>query len=295
MKFKLGSDPELVIIDARGQLKSAIPLISRPDGSGVKDKPIRLVDGTVIRDNVNVEFGIDPADDADQWVDRTKSVLKQITTILPAGYKMLAIASSDFPDAELALPEAREFGCSPDFDAYVMDVNVVPPDAAKSSLRSCGGHIHIGLAGLGDDIDQVCEVTKAMDFFLGLPSLLLDKDPTSARRRSLYGKAGCHRPKPYGVEYRALGNFWVSHPNLTRLMWHLVNDGLEAHSKGLLAKVQWNLVRKTINESNIGMAKKAVDGLVKPLLNLETRAMLDSAIEMPRQDVYDSWGIHARN
>ena len=288
-KFLLGSDPELVIIDAQGNLKSAIELID-----GVKDKPIKIPNGAVIHDNVNVEFGIDPAANADEWVGRTGSVMKHIAAMLPKGYSMLAIASSEFPDVELSHPEARAFGCSPDFDAYDQDVNVVPEGAAKSNLRSCGGHIHIGRDGI-EDIDAVCATTKAMDVFLGLTSLLLDKDPTSPRRRSLYGKAGCHRPKPYGLEYRALGNFWVSHPTLTRLMWHLVNDGLDAHFNGLLSKVQWNLVRRTINESNIQSAEKAVNGLVKPLLSGDTRAMLEVAIKMPRMDLYESWGINARN
>ncbi|GAF96989.1 unnamed protein product, partial [marine sediment metagenome] len=117
---------------------------------------------------------------------------------------------------ELDCDEARRFACDPDFDPYDISINVMAPDASEGTLRSCGGHIHLGNEKVGDDFDMQLEVVKTMDIFLGMPSLLLDKDPTSQRRRELYGKAGAHRPKPYGVEYRALGNFWLSHPKLTR-------------------------------------------------------------------------------
>ncbi len=55
-------------------------------------------------------------------------------------------------------------------------------------------------------INKPLEVIKAMDIFLGVPSIFLDGDK---ERRKLYGGAGAHRVKPYGVEYRTLSNFWL--------------------------------------------------------------------------------------
>ncbi|MCW8826503.1 MAG: hypothetical protein OQK78_08770, partial [Gammaproteobacteria bacterium] len=49
-------------------------------------------------------------------------------------------------------------------------------------------------------------VVKAMDLYLGVPSVLIDPDND---RRELYGKAGAYRNKPYGLEYRTLSNFWI--------------------------------------------------------------------------------------
>jgi hypothetical protein len=50
-----------------------------------------------------------------------------------------------------------------------------------------------------------------MDVYLALPSLFIDTDTF---RRTLYGKAGAHRLKQYGInavgaEYRTLGPWWV--------------------------------------------------------------------------------------
>lgn len=45
-----------------------------------------------------------------------------------------------------------------------------------------------------------------MDLFLGVPSILLDKDE---RRRDLYGKASAYRDTTFGLEYRVLSNFWT--------------------------------------------------------------------------------------
>ena len=59
---------------------------------------------------------------------------------------------------------------------------------------------------------KAMEITKQLDFVLGVPSVLLDRDGLT--RRSLYGKAGAFRPKPYGAEYRVLSNFWLKHENM---------------------------------------------------------------------------------
>ena len=67
------------------------------------------------------------------------------------------------------------------------------------------GHIHIGY----DNPDYLTSlaIIKAMDLFLGVPSIILDSDNI---RRKTYGKAGAFRPKKYGVEYRTLSNFWIT-------------------------------------------------------------------------------------
>lgn len=289
MNFLLGSDPEVMLADDNGRLVSAIPVIP-----GTKHDPTKIHDGAIQHDNVNLEFGIVPAKNEDEWVKRHGSVMRQCAVFLRQQRKplrMVVRASADFPDDELACEEARMFGCDPDFDPYLMAVNPVPPDAAEKPLRTCGGHVHIGADFVKGDIDVQADTAKVMDIFLGIPSLLLDKDPTSPRRRMLYGKAGAHRPKPYGVEYRAIGNYWVGHPDQTRLIYRLVRDGLAAMKAGHTVGIDQKAIRNCINKGDADVAENIMTGYVIPLLSDDTRKLLATCLEMPQSDVYDSWGF----
>ena len=71
-------------------------------------------------------------------------------------------------------------------------------------------HVHVSYK-----MDKSCPVskiemngllTKAMDYFLGLPS---DQVFYSKERRSAYGVLGAYRDTAYGFEYRSLGGFFT--------------------------------------------------------------------------------------
>lgn len=287
MSFLLGSDPELMLVNrVTGSLVSAIPVID-----GTKEAPMRIPNGQVIHDNVNLEFGIDPASTEDEWVDRTGAVLKHIDGMLPDPLEMRVIASADFPEVELQDPKAKEFACDPDFDPYDFVINFIPDDAADATLRSCGGHVHIGDDYVAENMDRQSESAKVMDIFLGIPSLLIDKDPTSHRRRKLYGKAGAHRPKDYGVEYRAIGNFWIAGPNLTRLVYKLVRDGLDAWKNKHLEAIDWDAIRNTINDNKKKVAEETLKGLILPLCQQDTRDLFAICLGSPKPELYKAWGI----
>ena len=49
-------------------------------------------------------------------------------------------------------------------------------------------------------------LAKQLDFYNGLYGVITDEDD---ERKLLYGRAGAFRPKPYGIEYRVLSNFWL--------------------------------------------------------------------------------------
>ncbi len=283
--FTLGSDPELMLRDRQGNLKSAIGVID-----GTKKKPLFLEEGMAQYDNVNAEFGIDPASTEDEWVGKHGRVMRQLDTLI-GDLRLSCTASADFPEAELDCEEARRFACDPDFDPYEVTINVMPADASAGTLRSCGGHIHLGNSEIGGNFMMQLEIVKTLDVFLGIPSLLLDKDPTSQRRRKLYGKAGAHRPKSYGVEYRALGNFWLSHPDLTRLMWRFVRDAMEAHQNGHVEGINKNTVRKVINAGRLDKAEIAMRDFIIPLLRDDSRKLLIACLELPHSNLYESWNL----
>jgi len=157
-------------------------------------------------DNVAAEFNVNPTrDPSEMWDDIVfnMDLLRDMTATEP-----LMVPSANFPEEELDHPKAREFGCDPDYNAWLDGyVNEAPDSSSNATLRSCGGHIHIGRTDIAENPDQAIELIKLLDFYLGVGSILLDND---TKRRKLYGKAGSYRMKDYGVEYRTLSNFWAS-------------------------------------------------------------------------------------
>ena len=92
----------------------------------------------------------------------------------------------------------------------------------NSTDRSGGGHVHIGDERLLRDYGLwLAPSAVIMDLLIGIPSLFLDRDPTSPQRRRIYGQAGRFRICSYGMEYRTPGNFWLESPKLAGLMYDL--------------------------------------------------------------------------
>ncbi|OYV41139.1 MAG: hypothetical protein B7Z80_02685 [Rhodospirillales bacterium 20-64-7] len=92
-----------------------------------------------------------------------------------------------------------------------------------------------------------------MDYFLGIHSLLWDKDGT---RRKLYGKAGAFRPKPYGMEYRVLSNRWLDSPDLTRWVYNTVQAGMADAFADTWAEDTYGDLAKEIIDNNLVDWKK---------------------------------------
>lgn len=302
MKFQLGSDPELMLRHAKTkQLVSAIPVIKEGKGKG---RPIdREGKNRVLHDNVLVEFNTEPAQTEDEFVNTMSVSLKGISEIIKKhDLELLLQASAEFPAAELACEEAKIFGCDPDFNAWALAMNEVPAGAAERPFRSAGGHLHIGKADgeeklnaiLDDDYGKV-DVVKALDIFCGIPSVFLDKDKTAPARRALYGGAGAHRPKEYGVEYRALGNWWLRSPKYTRLVYQLTKAALECLVAGdlpkLIADIGEDRVQTSINESKTADARKIYMKHVLPRIPKETAALLKEVMKEGESDFSSSWSL----
>lgn len=213
--FKIGADPEF-FVKRFGKLTSAYGLVP-----GSKENPFKVKNGAVQVDGMALEFNIDPAENFDQFEGNMSSVLKAITDMVP-GYEIFIEPVADFGAEyiEAQPKEAKELGCSPDFNAYTKLAN--PRPDANTPFRTASGHVHVGWTS-GVDINneghlEACRaLTKSLDVWLGLPSLLWDNDD---RRRSLYGAAGAFRPKPYGMEYRVLSNKWIENPLYRKVVYY---------------------------------------------------------------------------
>jgi hypothetical protein len=300
MEFKLGSDPELMLCDvSTGALKSAIPIIEDGKGGGI---PIGKEEGnSVIHDNVLLEFNTRPSESEKEFIKTINSSLAGINDLVSkSNLRLLAKASDDFPEEELDCDEAKKFGCDPDYNAWTLKENNVAGDAAESPFRSAGGHLHIGMPDkegpltsiLSDPMGKV-SVIKALDTFCGIISVFIDKDPTSAKRRSLYGGAGAHRPKDYGVEYRALGNWWVSSPTHTKLVYQLAEVALkllvEDKIDELVEKIDSKRIIYTINKSDVKEARKIFNEFLKPLLPAKTARLCTKADKYTLKDLSEEW------
>lgn len=209
MTITIGCDPELFLQNNLGEFKSAINLIG---GSKLFPRIIREDGCAVQEDNVAVEFNIPPTTEVDKFVEAINFNLKYIEELVrEKGLSLSITASANFGSKELRPRAAREFGCDPDYNAWTGRINPRPKSSDKS-LRSAGGHIHV------QTIHNPFYMARAMDLFVGVPSVLLDAD---TRRRELYGKAGACRPKDYpGVEYRAVSNFWIATDELKRWVFN---------------------------------------------------------------------------
>lgn len=221
----LGSDPEVFVENDKGEVVSAIGMIP-----GTKKSPHPISDdGHFIQiDNVAMEFNIPPSLTEDEFVNNIQHVLDYLEEVASIHNTTLSNKSSySLNSEELKHPIAQVFGCEPDFNVYLRDINN-PPKSEDPNLRSVGGHVHIGYPN--PDFQTTEKIVKAFDMFVALPAMLIDTD---TRRRELYGKAGSFRVKdPWGLECRVLSNFWIHSDELIRWVYrntiksvNLVLDG----------------------------------------------------------------------
>lgn len=221
----IGADPEIFV--KRGGVNiSAHELVP-----GTKKNPYKVEMGAVQIDGTALEFNIEPATSADQFVLHIQTVMKQLGDMVRD-----KDATVDFDISPSVLyrkdifdkipASALELGCEPDYNAYTGLENE-RPDASrlkgKETLRTGSGHVHIGWTKGADIHDPAhfldCRLlTKALDTVLGSAALNWDTDRV---RSQLYGAPGAFRPKPYGMEYRVLSNKWLSDPALVRFVYEV--------------------------------------------------------------------------
>ena len=223
-KFTIGADPEVFVADSlTNTFVSAHDLVP-----GTKLEPFAVNKGAVQVDGMALEFNIDPADSFEEFEDNLNSVQNTLAGMI--GDKKFIQDASVYFDEEFVkgVPEFNlMLGCEPDYNGWTMDVNA-PADAA-SLMRTAGGHVHVGGFFTDDPFSPehfatCARLARTMDHTLGVYSVLWDKDD---KRRSMYGKAGSFRPKPYGMEYRTLSNRWIFNTDLIRFVYNATQEALE--------------------------------------------------------------------
>lgn len=259
MYVTLGTDVELFAVDKDGNPKSLCGLIG---GTKENPKPFNKVLSKQFayqEDNVAVEFNIPPADNAEDWRKSISQALNETQKLVSekTGLFISDKCAFSFDKNELKHPNALVFGCEPDYNAWSLIENK-KPTAKDKSLRTAGGHIHVGC-----EKDMISGV-RNMDLRLGVPSVLLDDTPESIIRRELYGKAGAMRPKPYGWEYRTLSNFWIKSKKLIDWVWVVTKEAVYLDTKYTIAEQKQ--IIKCINTGDKKMAENIIKkyGLFMP-------------------------------
>lgn len=243
--MRLGSDPEILLFNPNTNEHVSVIGLIKAD----KWNPLQI-EGmprgfTLQEDNVALEYGIPPAASADEFVAHIQQVMEASKPWLK-GLSFSKLSCTIFPEAQMQHPSAYVFGCEPDYDAWTKEVNKKPVPPHKY-MRSAGGHIHVETKQ--DPID----VVRKMDLFLSVPATLMDN---GEERKQLYGKAGAHRPKPYGVEYRSLSNFWIFEEKYIRWAWNQTERALNSNVD--VNQLQ-DYIAIAVNQNDKEMAKALVN------------------------------------
>lgn len=227
--FTVGADPELFLFDENGPV-SAIDKIP-----GTKEEPCQVKElpkGFMVQvDNCSVEYNIPPVKTGAEFIESNMMMLEYLNYYFnKMGLKVRPVASVEFAPNQLRDPRAWIFGCDPDFNAWTLKTNP-PPQTRNKSLRSAGGHFHIGCENY-TNMEKVALI-RTLDFYVG--ARLAAQEPKNERSK-LYGKPGAMRFKKYGVEWRTPSNYWLESETTisnTINMINVVVDHFNANKENL--------------------------------------------------------------
>jgi hypothetical protein len=234
--MKIGIDPEFFIVDEFSRPINAIKVLP-----GTSSNPLKKNGINFYHDNVLAEFNYAPVSTEMEFISKTREAISVLKTIV-SPHNLSIQAFDEFDKSEMSFPNSREIGCNPDYCAYTLTQNDMPKQFfTKTNNRTAGGHFHIG----GEKNDAVFHpfmkpiFVFMLDLFVGIPSIIIDHSANSFRRRKLFGQAGCHREKPYGIEYRVLSPFWLRSPSTASLMYKLIEFVFEGMNENIYKKF-WN-------------------------------------------------------
>jgi hypothetical protein len=272
----MGGDPEFFVSTKGNKVLASDkffpskdkPIVFKPRYNAVIPvSPLKL-----FFDGIQAEMNIGANTCREYLSANVQACLAKAKTILArkkGDYKVAIKPSTRVLRSEImaADPEARRFGCAPDFNAYTLTTNTSEIDATNHPYRYAGGHMHFGVYSQfakrdyedgkvrGESFllseEGQLRVIKAFDLFVGTACSIFDVDRYAKIRRESYGKAGCFRPTPYGIEYRTPSCWWLKSPFTTSLIFGL-------------ARIAWKLTANKYDEvfrDTIGVDEETIKGI----------------------------------
>lgn len=245
----IGSDPEYIVRDlGTNEPKSVVGKLG-----GSKYDPIYIDKHMSYQeDNVNVEFTVTPTTDPKEMLREIHFLKDYCNNLLSKKGLVIDMdtVSAEYSDEELNSDVAKTFGCSSSDDCWVLLTRESPDNTLN--IRCAGGHFHISYDN--PDYQTSMMLARAFDLYLGIPSLLLDKD---TNRRKLYGLAGDVRLTGYGFEYRTLSNHITQEQEYLEYYFFQIFNAIEAVNNGLRLNdlEQANQICNAINTYNTQQAQ----------------------------------------
>lgn len=246
----LGADPETFICNNK-EIVSAEGLTN----GGTKQNPKKISkEGHAIQeDGIMFEYNIPPCKTEEEWVNAHKTCIDYLEILAGInGYYLSDEVSAIVNKKYLKSAQASTFGCEPDFNVYEKTINEAPDN--NTNLRCAGGHVAFGYENPQFEISE--KIVKSFDMFVTLPALFKDND---TRRRELYGKAGSFRVKDFGVECRALSNFWIKSEENMRWVYRQSIKAIEVvlnNEIDELIEMYSEQVKEAIDTFNLDLATK---------------------------------------
>ena len=278
----LGSDPELFVA-AGGQIVGAEKVIPK---EGLKTSK-----SSIVLDGVQLELHPAPNNCRGLIANDFKAIfmkLKQQLDLKGATASFEPLIKMNKQELAKLSDQARLLGCAPSKNVADPTATIKVPKNFRT--RSAGGHIHVQLMSSGYDYHpwnqpllpkNVEVLIKLYDCMVGLPSVLIDRDPHNAERRKLYGRASEYRDYTQGaagglgVEYRVLSNYWLRSYQLMSFVHGMIRQATNVYftqwphwntfawdaPSELLARVDIEKVWEAINKNNYHLALKQWEGV----------------------------------
>lgn len=246
-EFTVGADPEFFVKPSNlaDKEENVVPICGLIGGT--KTQPLQIEGLTsgfcVQEDGAACEFNIPPATTPQEFAENITTAYSALLQQLGGKKYSASFINNISLRKEWVdkFPNLAAIGCDPDYVAYNKSEFPEPrvADIDKIGLvRGAGGHIHVGYPL---DMCPPAIMAKLLDLMLALPNVKNDKQ---GERRAWWGKAGLYRPKPYGVEYRTLSNWWIQSHSSAKQMGAMVFSLLQS----LQSKhIQWQALVNVVN------------------------------------------------
>lgn len=257
-----GADFELFLLDD----KEHKVINAKPYVKGTKRKPFNFDKENKFwctsLDGVSMEGNIPPVTTAEEFDRAIKKVIDYMNSTLPEGLRTIHEPAIYMDEEQLKTKEARHFGCDPSFSAYNLQAPTHIPDARSTTLRTCCTHVHVRYDDM--NIDTSVELIKAMDIFLGLPSLLIE--PINPRR-TLYGRCGEFRfDEARTTEYRVLSSFFSQSEDLRKWVFNNTVKAIDWINEGnRVSEQQGEQFQQAMNSNDLEYAKILVEEFNVPM------------------------------